>query len=181
MFVGNAGGNSPVTWIATTKDGEKLEHVDAKLPQLFAVAFGNGRFVAVGADGRRTSSKDGKAWEHEATEKGIDLRNVVWSGKEFLATGGGRTYRSPDGVEWSADAKAMPCSVLHADKVLAGTNWPGQMLSSPDGTAWAKHEKMTPNGINAVAVGEVTPAKGKEPEEAGACRLGGSASPTPRR
>ena len=42
VFMGNAGGNSPITWVATTKDGEKLEHVDVNLPQFFNMAFGKG-------------------------------------------------------------------------------------------------------------------------------------------
>jgi mono/diheme cytochrome c family protein len=164
LFLGNSGGNSPVTWIAITKDGETIEYVDVKLPQFFNMAFGKGRFVAVGADGRRMSSKDGKTWEHEATEKGIDLRSVVWTGKEFIATGGGRTYRSAEGIEWTKDEKAIPCHLLYADdKVWIGTNWPGQMQSSPDGKTWTKHEKMTPNGINALAVGAIK--RTAEPEK----------------
>ncbi|QVL33734.1 DUF1592 domain-containing protein [Telmatocola sphagniphila] len=163
VFMGNAGGNSPTTWIATSKNGEKIEKVRVDLPQLFNVVYGKDCFVAVGAEGRRLRSTDGLKWEHEVLEKGIELRSLVWSGREFIAGGSGQTYRSADGITWSKEAKGMPCHLLYADdKVYIGTNWPGQMLSSPDGQVWSKHEKLTPNGINQLAVGELAPANTEE-------------------
>jgi hypothetical protein len=154
VFIGNAGGNSPTTWVAVTRDGEKLDHMAVDLPVARGLVFANGVFVAVGPDGRRLSSKDGKEWTERAREDGQDLHWVTWTGTEFVCGGGKTAYRSPDGSTWEKWPAAIPCSVLCVTAHgWVGTSWPGQMWYSADGKAWMKCPSMPPNGINGVFFG----------------------------
>ena len=160
LMVGNSGKDQKEHWCAVTKNGEQIEHFISDLPPVRDIAFGNGRFVLVGPNGLRLSSADGKTWEHKATEEGVDLGHVVWTDKEFLATGGGAAYHSKDGEKWEKSPKNIPCGVVWADdRILIGTTWPGQMWSSTDGKDWTRGAKMTPNGINKVLYGVPTAKK----------------------
>lgn len=159
VFVGNAGGNSPTTWVAVTKDGETLDHIAIDLPVVRDLEFAAGRFVAVGADGLRMSSTDGVKWEHHARAEGVTLTSLVWTGKEFLASGGKSAYGSRDGITWSPWPRPIPCKVLCVEQgVFVGTSWPGQMWNSRDGLTWTKGKPMTPNGINKVVYGKESAA-----------------------
>ncbi|QEL17923.1 hypothetical protein [Limnoglobus roseus] len=154
VFIGNAGGNSPTTWVAVTKDGEKLDHIAIDLPVVRDLTFANGRFVAVGPDGLRMTSADGVKWEHTVKQDGLELNSVVWTGEQFLASGGKTPFTSKDGVTWAAHPKAIPCHVLSVEKgAFVGTSWPGQMWHSADGLDWKKCATTTPNGINKVVYG----------------------------
>lgn len=154
VFVGNSGGDSATTWVAVTKDGEALDHIAADLPRVRDLTFANGRFVAVGPGGLRMSSKDGIRWEHQVKEEGAELTSVVWTGAEFVASGGKFAYTSKDGTEWKPWPKSIPCKVLCvANGVWVGTSWPGVMWHSKDGLEWKKCDPLPPNGINSAAVG----------------------------
>ena len=71
---------------------------------LRAIAFGNGRFVAVGDSGRRIVSTDGITWTNDMTG-GIDLLSgIAYGNGRFVAVGGsGRRVISTDGVNWTDD------------------------------------------------------------------------------
>ena len=157
MFAGNGRSkDKEIHWAVASKDGTVIDSERSDLPPVRAMAFGAGRFVAVGPDGLRISSADGDTWEHEAREPKLTLDHVMWTGAEFFATGGGKGFASADGKTWAARPKPVPCGVLYADAargVWIGTSWPGQMWSSADGRAWTRGAKLTPNGINAVAYG----------------------------
>lgn len=156
VFLGNAGGNSPTTWVAVTKNGETLDHIAVDLPVIRGLTFANGVFVAVGPDGRRLTSKDGVQWTERAMAEGQDLHWVVWTGAEFVCGGGKNVYRSTDGEQWDKWPSAIPCTVLCVTPHgWVGTSWPGQMWHSPDGKTWTKSKPMTPNGINSAAYGVV--------------------------
>jgi hypothetical protein len=151
VFIGNAGGNSPTTWVATTKNGETLEHIAVDLPPVRGLTFADGKFVAVGPSGLRMTSRDGKAWERADSKKGEELTWVVRAGDRFVC-GGQAAYQSRDGLEWEPWPARIPCHVLVVtDAVWIGTSWPGQMWHSPDGKNWTKSKMMPPNGINQAA------------------------------
>jgi len=66
------------------------------------VAWGNGRFVAVGAKGDIATSPDGINW----TDRSPDFPNwwddIIWDGFQFVVVGGStRILTSPDGVVWT--------------------------------------------------------------------------------
>jgi hypothetical protein len=157
LFAGNGRkSDKEIHWVVASKDGTAVDAERADLAPIRAMAFGNGRFVVVGPEGLRMSSADGVEWGHEAREPKSALDSVVWTGKGFLASGGGKGFASADGKAWAAWPRPVPCSVLYADaarKVWIGTSWPGRMWSSADGLEWKRAKEMTPNGINAVAFG----------------------------
>ena len=66
---------------------------------LTGVAFGDGRWVAVGA-GRSVISDDGVDWESFPQE--FDLERVSFGNGVFLATSEDALYSSPDGIRWTA-------------------------------------------------------------------------------
>jgi len=66
---------------------------------LTGVAYGDGRWVAVGA-GRSVISDDGVDWESFPQE--FDLERVAFGSGLFLATSEDALYSSPDGIRWTA-------------------------------------------------------------------------------
>ncbi len=61
--------------------------------ELYGIAFGDGRFVAVSndfwcSDVRAFVSRDGVAWEAEDTDSDEDLRGICFGGGVFMAVGG---------------------------------------------------------------------------------------------
>ncbi len=68
---------------------------------LRGVAYGNGRFVAVGEEGIIWSSADGLSWSVLQLVSEKDLREVQFNGSSFLAVGdSGTALLSADGVNW---------------------------------------------------------------------------------
>jgi hypothetical protein len=120
------------------------------LPQLRALAFGAGTFVAVGP-GVVVTSADGKEWakQERAAEDKLDW--VLWTGKEFLCGGGKSTLASADGKTWTPSSLKPQGKPMWADGTrFITSSWPGKMSFSPDGKAWQQSPPLTPNGINQV-------------------------------
>ena len=85
-----------------------------------AIAYGGGRFVAVGASGRMAYSSDGISWTGIAGGTGTgpspttpgasgfgtnSIQNIAYGGNRFVAVGNsGRMAYSTDGVTWTAIA-----------------------------------------------------------------------------
>jgi hypothetical protein len=105
---------------------------------IFRVAFGNGVFVAGGQAGVLAVSKDGRTWENNATDAGRgDVRCVVFTGKEFLATTTKGTLRSEDGRTWTAVKTQVPNQIRRVNGWLYGYGWPPSKISrSRDGGTW---------------------------------------------
>ena len=89
------------------------------VPSIFAVAYGGGKFVAVGGLGSIAHSKDGATWtaaadsaiwEYEDTDTGngplsSDINGIAYGGGRFVAvSGSGKTAYSADGASWTAAA-----------------------------------------------------------------------------
>jgi len=141
---------------AVTKNGEKFDSLQIDTPPARGIAFGNGRFVVVGPDGLRESSTDGVKWEHRASEPKQTLDSVIFDGKQFITSGGGFGYSSPDGITWTKLPKGIPCSVHYGDgKLYIGATWGGKLWHSTDGILWKKSDNPEGNAFEAVAVGNV--------------------------
>lgn len=66
-----------------------------------SVAYGNGRYIAVGEAGQIISSLDGNTWMTEATTTTQKLNSVSFDGSVFIATGNaGVILQSKDGATW---------------------------------------------------------------------------------
>ena len=72
---------------------------------LWAVTYGDGRFVAVG-QGVALVSEDGVVWTEAATLPGVALRSVVWAGDRVVGGGSAGPQRQVaargDGGAWGA-------------------------------------------------------------------------------
>ncbi|MEQ8791739.1 MAG: hypothetical protein RIC55_36085 [Pirellulaceae bacterium] len=100
------------------------------------IAFGGGRFVLVGTHGLRESSVDGVTWEHRAVgEASEELRNVIWTGSQFIAIGPRVGYMSPDGIMWKAWSPRVPSRIAFGGGLFIGCSR-GQFSFSTDGRVW---------------------------------------------
>jgi hypothetical protein len=101
------------------------------------VAFGGGRFVVVGSGGLRESSTDGVTWEHRSLGKPAEeLRNVIWTGEQFVAIGPRVSYASPDGVVWKPWSPRVPSRIAYHDGVFVGCSSGVFSYSTDDGRSW---------------------------------------------
>jgi hypothetical protein len=129
-----------------TPDGESVNHFETgKLP-VRGLAFGARRFVAVQGDGSIESSADGVTWERAELEPDKGSGSVLWTGKQFVVSGGKAALVSPDGRSWTATTFRIPCSPLAGhDGVYVAGSWKRGLWTSGDGLTW-KQSSLTDNG-----------------------------------
>ena len=139
-----------------------------------AVAFGNGKFVAVSLNlGKAAYSTDsGQTWT-AVTVGANEWRAICYANSLFVAvakTGTNRVMTSPDGITWSAPALPAGADTEQWRSVAYGAGmfvavsescvpWPctnaKHLLTSPDGVTWthrailgtSRHTKTNWNGI----------------------------------
>jgi hypothetical protein len=71
--------------------------------ELWAVAYGAGRYVAVGRGGTILTSTDGSAWVPQAQFMPTLFTNVVFADSKFVAVGSnGNVLVSTDGLSWTS-------------------------------------------------------------------------------
>ncbi len=148
------------------------------------VAFGGGRFVAVGGAwdpnswegapglGVVLSSEDGFHWTERHRTEPLTLEAVQWNGSAFVAVGmGGISVTSSDGVSWSEHELESPMWHLR-DLAWTGTEFIAVGLEnyfqggdsvflSPDGVTWQQQPfgpgfelyAVASDGVRHVAVG----------------------------
>ena len=74
----------------------------APIPDINSVAFGAGRYVAVGDGGAIFSSSDGLTWSKKDSKTTGTLWSVIYGNDLFVAMGGANTIRtSSNGEEWA--------------------------------------------------------------------------------
>ncbi len=129
--------NAPVGAIGVSPDGlawQQLTIPDGLVPH--AIEFGRDRFVLVGAHGLRQSSRDGVHWEPIVRgEQHETLLDLIWTGSEFIATGGRLAYSSPDGVTWSRREFRSPSRTAFGAGRFVGCS-AGVFSQSTDGLRW---------------------------------------------
>jgi hypothetical protein len=134
-------------------------------PTIRSFAFGGGQFVGVGLYGTIVTSSDGVNWigRYSGTHK--HLTAIAFGNGLFvaLASGdvqvgvGGEILTSADGVNWNRNSQVLPgldcypCSAIaYGDgRFVAVGN--GTILSSHDGTNWARQE--TGDSLGQIAYG----------------------------
>jgi hypothetical protein len=127
-------------------DGESVTHFETgKLP-VRGITFGAGRFVAVQGDGSIESSTDGKSWERNEIEPDKGNYSILWTGKQFVVSGGKLGLVSPDGLTWTKTASRIPVSPLAGGGgVYVGGSWKRGLWTSQDALTW-KQSSLTDNG-----------------------------------
>lgn len=123
-----------------------IKPVPSSKNMLRRFAYGNELFVAVGDRGRRSVSKDAKAWTDVPHVKPIDtLIDVAYGNGVFVGVGlHGLRTSTPDGVKWTEkligeEGEHINTVVWTGDRFVAVGQ--GATYSSADGQQWER----TPN------------------------------------
>jgi hypothetical protein len=158
---GKAYSTDGVTWTPVTNStfgytGDSIE----------AVAFGNGKFFAVGGDANNNykmsvSTDDGKTWTGVTTTAfSKDLFAITFADGKFVAGGddrGNKMATSTDGTTWiTVDGKlGRITAIAYGNNKFVAGDWAGGMAYSPDGTTWTATATNLPssNNIKAIAYG----------------------------
>ncbi len=123
---------------------------------LLSVAFGAGRYVAVGRAGTILTSTDGSTWTAQPSIPPLGFNRIVWNGSLFLAAGfGGNVFTSPDGLAWTQRVFPGPITLIgiaygHGKWVVTGAG--GSIYTSPDAVAWTRQTTPNTETISGVAV-----------------------------
>jgi hypothetical protein len=125
---------------------------------LFAVAYGNGLYVAVGDQGTILTSSDLATWTLRSSGTTKRLRAITYTGTRFLVGGESATMiTSIDGIAWTPSAPpsfdvtglASGSGAVVAVGVFNGTE--GRLHASPDGLGWPGQATVAPQPLNGVS------------------------------
>jgi hypothetical protein len=126
------------------------------------VAFGNGRFVAVGNQGSIATSTNGTQWTLVTSKSAATIRAVAYGPRTYVAIGdGGLILKSADGTTWidqpsGTTANLLGLTFAEGRFVAVGTDeaFHAVILSSEDGSTWIRYASSAPiPGLSSVAHG----------------------------
>lgn len=104
------------------------------------VAYGNGTFVGVGAQGTVLVSHDGRTWAPFSVGTAENLNDVAFGDGLFAAVGQtGRIFTSPDGEQWTVRPTfyyGNILSIAFARGKFLAVGGSSQALLSDDGVTW---------------------------------------------
>jgi hypothetical protein len=142
-------------WRGATGDGSRWDHAELDTAPVHDIAYGAGHFVVVGPEGRIESSHDGQTWQQRSSSAGEDLSRIVWTGTRFLVSGGKTAWSSPDGLTWTREPAAIPCSLAWAREGFLGIglSWGGDLWTSRDLVRWKKSAIPAGPSLQAVVFG----------------------------
>jgi hypothetical protein len=147
-------------FVATSTDGSNWEAPGeyGSVLQLNSVAYGGGRFVAVGwnwhTGGNLWSSSDGLSWTYQTNATVRNFMEVTYGNERFVAVGDGmipgtfthtnRTiYASLDGIAWSQRSSGAPPtdnsaleSVAYGAGQFVAVGENGNVYTSTSGGTW---------------------------------------------
>jgi len=107
---------------------------------LYSIAFGDGRFVAVGNEGVVVTSADGVAWKIIKSGTEDRLRSIVFAKQMFVAVGyNGTIITSRDGLTWKtrdSGTDARLHGVAFGNDRFVAISKNGQVLESSTGKKW---------------------------------------------
>jgi hypothetical protein len=134
------------------------------IADFYGIAYGDGLYVAVGADGETYVSTDGVKYSAVSyTQNPNSLHSVAFGNHKFVAVGdNGWSAVSTDGTNWQSLNVGVTTRTLYGIAfggghfVAVGDN--GSIVTSPDGTAnsWGLEPLSTPdntNNLTAIAYG----------------------------
>ncbi|MDF2630756.1 MAG: cell wall/surface repeat protein [Symbiobacteriaceae bacterium] len=128
------------------------------LPQgrtLMDVAFGNGRWVAVGQWALVTSA-DGQTWTEAPDGANIEFQQIAFGNGQFVATASGRIMSSTDGSTWTTRhtvAVGVIAALVYGEDRWVAINSTGVVYVSEDGVAWKEYLSNLPTSPWSVAYG----------------------------
>ncbi|MCX6953889.1 MAG: hypothetical protein NTV51_17200, partial [Verrucomicrobia bacterium] len=119
------------------------------------IAFGGGRFVAVGTAGVVVYSDDGVAWQRAVHPVVTSWAGVAYGAGRFVVVGSG-TMTSPDGVTWSVQAGTAANTYSAIRYVNGGfflslSYFSGPVQRSLDGVNWTGITLASSTSVNDLA------------------------------
>lgn len=144
--------NSDVVSFFVSSSGATWTQAMTTIPyaQPTSIAFGGGKFVAVGYGGLVATSTSGTAWTQQSLGSATDLGllAVTYGNGVFVAvTNSGKAYRSADGVTWTkatVNVNAM-YGVAFGNGVFVAVGNAGSIFTSPDAATWTRRTWSGPN------------------------------------
>ena len=119
------------------------------------VAFGNGRFVAVGLLGECQFSDNGRDWQSVNLDV-FDVRGVAFGNGTFVVVGeGGRVYRSRDGLAWTEQESSVTndlFGIAYGSGYFLAVGSEGVALTSADGMDWTLQQTGTGESLHAAII-----------------------------
>jgi hypothetical protein len=121
---------------------------------LYAVAFGNGIYVAVGAAGFVATSSDTYQWTTRTSGTASILQSIIFANNLFVAVGDAGTIRtSTDGITWDArisGATSALNGVTYGNDLYAVAGSGGFIRTSTDAITWDARTSGTTVVLNEI-------------------------------
>lgn len=134
------------TWVSRAVPVQLVSHISC-------LAFGNGKFIVMGADGTYVYSTDGGAtWAyHAAALAGITA--IIYAGSKWVACGANSAQQSTDGLSWATASNGLAAGQVYQLAYINGsfnamtttTSW----AYSTDGISWTVGAAL-PYAVSAV-------------------------------
>ncbi|WP_304726897.1 hypothetical protein [uncultured Alistipes sp.] len=108
----------------------------------YAIAYGNGKYVAISSDGYATTSTNGSTWTMPKQVTSNSLYDILFADGKFVAVGTKTfSYTSTDLATWSTKKSIGTTSVrtlTYGNGRFIATGIGGFCASSEDGQTWTK-------------------------------------------
>jgi len=141
------------TYISTSTDGTTwtVATIDSNLNNqdyLYALCYGNGKFIAISYSGYVSTSINGTTWSQSIQVSNLgdnEWKSVVWDGTKYIALGySGYISTSTDGINWIVATQNNDlgsnswCKLIYDGvKCVAFGGWDyGYISTSTDGITW---------------------------------------------
>ncbi|MFO1501780.1 MAG: hypothetical protein U1G07_25955 [Verrucomicrobiota bacterium] len=129
------------------------------------IAYGNGRFVAVGWDsdtylGALYTSADAVEWTPGQSPTADSFNSAVFASGVFVLAGDrGTIMTSSNGETWTprpSKTENTLWAVDHGNNTFVAVGWDGTILTSPNAADWTQRPSGTTQALYAVAYGQGT-------------------------
>jgi hypothetical protein len=128
--------------ILTSQYGDTWEtQTSGTTHDLFGIAYGHNKFVAVGNNGTVLTSTDGITWSNHSSGRTTDsLRAVVYGKNKFAAVGlNGVILNSGSGASWTRHGGGVSASlygIAYGENKFAAVGADSEIWTSSNGVVW---------------------------------------------
>ena len=141
-------------YIQTSPDGITwTEKITGATKSLIEVAYGEGKYIAVGYEGTIISSLDLTTWTEETSGVNDDITSVIYANGLFIATcPSSCVLTSPDGITWTANNNVTGLwKVIFGNNMFVGIGvYLNYILTSYDGATWTQRANGLVDEANSI-------------------------------